>query len=269
MALLMCPECGGKVSSYADACPVCGCPKNIFEKIVAEKERQEAINDSVLSIKPMSLVKASCTSCNATLEVDSKLQTAKCPYCSAIYVVSQAVNNYNMNITNANVSITGATINMADNRDKEISNHILRAQEFKKTGQFELAIQYYEKVLDIDANNQSAISGKQQMLGLLNNPFYTTEVKYDIISSGKIALYYKVLSFSERNKILYTVRINEIENLSYSKHKIRFNRPRVASTNGGFYTYKVPNGEEFYNVLLAAISGRYMEIQEIIESSNK
>ena len=30
MALIQCPECGGKLSDKADFCPHCGCPSNLM-----------------------------------------------------------------------------------------------------------------------------------------------------------------------------------------------------------------------------------------------
>ena len=46
MALIMCPECGGKVSEFAEACPHCGCPmaqiKDILTQQESEQEREEA-----------------------------------------------------------------------------------------------------------------------------------------------------------------------------------------------------------------------------------
>lgn len=42
MALVNCPECGKEVSSYAEACPNCGCPKDvILESIKEEPEMTE------------------------------------------------------------------------------------------------------------------------------------------------------------------------------------------------------------------------------------
>lgn len=42
MALLVCPDCGGKVSSRADACPHCGCP---IEYILCEDDNSENTTD--------------------------------------------------------------------------------------------------------------------------------------------------------------------------------------------------------------------------------
>ena len=41
MALLVCPECGKKVSEYASACPECGCP---IEVIKAQQKVEPTVN---------------------------------------------------------------------------------------------------------------------------------------------------------------------------------------------------------------------------------
>lgn len=41
MALIVCPECGHKISEYAGFCPSCGCPKSYFKQILAEREKNE------------------------------------------------------------------------------------------------------------------------------------------------------------------------------------------------------------------------------------
>ncbi len=38
MALIICPECGRKISEYADFCPSCGCPKAFIKKLLAIQE---------------------------------------------------------------------------------------------------------------------------------------------------------------------------------------------------------------------------------------
>lgn len=49
MAVLNCPECNEKVSSYANMCPHCGCPKSVIDKLLleAEEKRQEAKRKSL------------------------------------------------------------------------------------------------------------------------------------------------------------------------------------------------------------------------------
>ncbi len=41
MALLICPECGKKVSEYASACPECGCPINIIKSKQMQQQPAE------------------------------------------------------------------------------------------------------------------------------------------------------------------------------------------------------------------------------------
>ncbi len=58
----------------------------------------------------MPLVKAKCTSCGASLEVDPLNEVASCPYCGTPYTVEKAINNYNFtnNIQAQTVNIYGA-----------------------------------------------------------------------------------------------------------------------------------------------------------------
>ena len=53
----------------------------------------------------MPLVKAQCTNCGATLEVDNAKDAAICPYCNTAYIVEKAINNYTTNIQAQNVTI--------------------------------------------------------------------------------------------------------------------------------------------------------------------
>ena len=59
----------------------------------------------------MPLVKAQCTNCGGTLEVDNSKEAAICPFCNTPYIVEKAINNYTTNVTNniqaQNVTIVG------------------------------------------------------------------------------------------------------------------------------------------------------------------
>lgn len=48
----------------------------------------------------MPLVLAKCTNCNANLEVNNSRSTAICPYCKSTYIVQDAIQKYNINVTN-------------------------------------------------------------------------------------------------------------------------------------------------------------------------
>lgn len=44
MALVNCPECGKEVSTHAEACPNCGCPKDvILESVEKTKEKLKPV----------------------------------------------------------------------------------------------------------------------------------------------------------------------------------------------------------------------------------
>ena len=65
----------------------------------------------------MPLVKAQCTNCGGTLEVDNSKDAAICPYCNTPYIVDQAINKFN--VSNANINIQGANINVSGHLDAD------------------------------------------------------------------------------------------------------------------------------------------------------
>ena len=103
----------------------------------------------------MPLVPAKCTSCGAQLTVDNTKDAAICEYCNTPYIVEKAINNYTIS-GNSNISIHNAVINVQG--APSIDNILLRAAEFKQSGNITLALEYYNRVLDIDASNALARS---------------------------------------------------------------------------------------------------------------
>lgn len=45
MALIECPECNKKISEYANNCPHCGCPRQVIERLLKEKEVIISVKD--------------------------------------------------------------------------------------------------------------------------------------------------------------------------------------------------------------------------------
>lgn len=103
----------------------------------------------------MALVAAKCTQCGANIEVDETKEAGICKFCGTAFVTEKVINHYNntINIKNATINIEGANIN----------NLLLRASQFELNGEFETAKQYYNRVLDIDANNPEALLGVQRL----------------------------------------------------------------------------------------------------------
>jgi len=111
----------------------------------------------------MSLVPAKCTQCGATIKVDSSRDAGICEYCGTAFVTEKVINNYNSvyNIENAVINVQGANI----------ENILKRAQNFEKNNDIDRAIEYYEKVLDIDAENAVAKSAIKKLTQFYIGPF--------------------------------------------------------------------------------------------------
>ena len=101
----------------------------------------------------MPFVPAKCTSCGAQLTVDNTKDAAICEYCNTPYIVEKAINNYTIS-GNSNISIHNAVINVQG--APSVDNLLLRAAEFKQSGNITLSLEYYNRVLDIDASNALA-----------------------------------------------------------------------------------------------------------------
>lgn len=71
----------------------------------------------------MPLVKAQCTNCGGTLDVDSSKEAAVCPYCNTAYIVEKAINQYR--ISHANITVQNATISMQPDADTLFENWLI------------------------------------------------------------------------------------------------------------------------------------------------
>lgn len=98
----------------------------------------------------MAIIPAKCTQCGANIQVDETQEAGICQYCGTAFITEKAINNYN--ITN-NVNIANATINVTGG---DIENLLLRAQQYEDCGDYEKAKEYYNRILDIDANHEIA-----------------------------------------------------------------------------------------------------------------
>jgi tetratricopeptide (TPR) repeat protein len=89
---------------------------------------------------------AICTQCGANIEINETKNSTICSYCGTAFVRG----NENNNITNnRNVQTANASV----------GNLIKRAEQYKDEGNLDKAKEYYNKVLDIDVNNQKALNG--------------------------------------------------------------------------------------------------------------
>lgn len=98
----------------------------------------------------MALVAAKCTQCGASIQVDETKEAGICQYCGTAFVTEKVINNYN--VTN-NIQVENATFNIAG---ANVENLLIRAQQYEARGDYETAKEYYNRILDIDANHEIA-----------------------------------------------------------------------------------------------------------------
>lgn len=98
----------------------------------------------------MALIPAKCTQCGATIKVDDTKEAGICESCGTAFITEKAINNFN--VTN-NINVSNATINMVGG---DIDNLLVRAQQHEERGDYETAKEYYNRILDIDANHEIA-----------------------------------------------------------------------------------------------------------------
>lgn len=106
----------------------------------------------------MAMVPAICTKCGGRILVDDTNDAGICECCGTAFVTEKVINNYQNSI-----NIDNATINV---NSIDINNLLLRAKSFESEGDEEKAVEYYNKVLDIDINNAEANEGLKRLTKL-------------------------------------------------------------------------------------------------------
>lgn len=94
----------------------------------------------------MALVPAICTQCGANIEVDNTQEAGICKYCGTAFITEKVINSYTIKVENASINVSGVNVD----------NLLKRALEFENNGDNEKALEYYNRVLDEDINNQIA-----------------------------------------------------------------------------------------------------------------
>ena len=103
----------------------------------------------------MPFVKAKCTNCGGSLQVDPAKKAAVCPFCNQAYVVQDAINNYVTNI-HANV------VNITD--DRSANARIKAAEAFLKLREWDKANQSYIEVCDLTPQDYRGWWGRIQAI---------------------------------------------------------------------------------------------------------
>lgn len=130
----------------------------------------------------MSLIVAKCPSCGANLEIDNSRDYMFCQFCGT-KIVDQV----------QKIEINGA---VSIDRKNEMSNLLIRANQFFKSNDFQNALNYYNKVLDIDALNEEANKRIKRINSILNKKVITIEndanINIRISINGKTGTIHKL-----------------------------------------------------------------------------
>ena len=133
----------------------------------------------------MPIVECKCTNCGAVLKVDSTHDAAICEFCKTPFIVQKAINNFNT-VNN----ISDSVVNIYGGNSQEKTNLIKRMLMFVEEGKREQALEYSERVLDLDPECAEAYLCKLLIdynlrnindLEKLSEPFYQNENYIKII----------------------------------------------------------------------------------------
>ncbi len=161
---MFCMNCGQTLPDGAKFCKFCGTPQDAIAPV--------ATAPSTINVdQSTKLVPGTCTNCGASLQVDPSLQAAICPACGTPYIVQQAINSFNISsigsisVGNAVISIPGGSA----------ENLVKRAVNFEYQYDLEKALEYYNKALDVDADNKDALVSVARINKLLDDYCYKIE----------------------------------------------------------------------------------------------
>ena len=242
MALINCPECSNQVSDKAPLCMRCGYPlpnfSNLFGKMVSVAEAEPIKTRGALT-------KAQCTNCNAMLEVDASTKSAMCPFCNTSYIVEQAINNYNINIASNNMNISNATINMAGD-GHTVENYLKRANEAFDKEEIFRAEEYYNEVLDMDAENVLALDGLKRIKEYKKSETVLCEGKLSADDggwSGQLILLYDRLKFKAADGRAIYFEFKDIKRLDITWGALSIIEQKIVTN------IKIPNVKEFIPII--------------------
>lgn len=162
---MFCQNCGNQVPDNAKFCMNCGASIAF------------TVNDQTTQF-----VAAKCTNCGGAINVNPHLKSGICPYCNYEFIVSQAIQNNYYNI-NGNMNIANANINMGPSAE----NLAKRGLEAEKAGDNALAIEYYNRSLDIDIDCVLAKEGLER-IKLAGAVIYYNKARTTLESDAKKAL---------------------------------------------------------------------------------
>ena len=116
-----------------------------------------------MGVSVMAIIDLKCKHCGGTTSMDDSRETGFCSYCGNKFIVKEE-------LVRIAIEYSG-TINV--DRNREIDNLLARAERFYSERRIEDAIQYCNRVLDIDINNDKARSLLDALEKIIDKPNVT------------------------------------------------------------------------------------------------
>ena len=203
---MFCMNCGQTLPDGAKFCKFCGTPQ---DDVSPATTAPSAINLD----QSTKLVPGTCTNCGASLQVDPSLQAAICPACGTPYIVQQAINNFSIGSI-GNISVENAVFSIPGGNAE---NLVKRAISFESQYDIEKALEYYNKALDVDADNQDALVSIERINKLLNDYCFKSEPvstlgegMFDLTEYGNLMLKKNELLFVTKKGKVVTYKLSLI-----------------------------------------------------------
>ena len=199
---MFCTECGVELPENAKFCFSCGTK-------ITKSDNDPTTNNMSLGSNGK-FVNAKCTNCGAKLEVNPDLTKAQCSYCGAEFIVEQAINNYNVQIA-GNMNISQATIHVQGSDKK---NLLARAHDFEENSELNEALDYYNRVLDIDFSDDNAREGAKRVKEKIINFAYFDEIVPGFFSDDRKIVTRDALHIVDSKgteKIYYFAKMSKLE----------------------------------------------------------
>lgn len=242
---MFCMSCGTQLPEGARFCINCGTPIN--EKNTSFVKPQSSIGARI--------VPAICTSCGATLEVNGEEKTATCPFCNSSYIVDQAINNYDVKMR-GNLKVENATINVTGSN---IDNLLKRAGAFEEEGELEAALDYYNRVLDIDFSNEEGKEGFDRVKDKIKNYIYFETDGNSVFKFGRLQLKKGILIFKDNKGKETVYDLKGLKNIRKTVGCLGFSYSGRLTE----ITYGCNRASEWVEVLGKAQIGIYPEIRRM------
>lgn len=204
---MFCMKCGTQLPDDAAFCYKCGNKVSIVQS-------GNNINTLDTINGRTKMTSAKCTNCGATVEVDANSKTATCPYCNG---------NFNINGT----AVNGITQN--------VESLLGRAIEFYSYQDYDTAIKYFNRVLDLDYKNEVARKCLEAVKAMKTALSFANSFNYEAaIEAAEYS--WSVNPLAEETKLYIKEFIEkckkDIEEYVYFSDKI-------VSKNDGYIRYKL------------------------------